>query len=215
MAELVRNPHDAWVPLLDYGSTAQQTRDWILEMKMAASINCSDPLVVSVLHAALQLSPLNFKVPTPVLATVGTHVSAEMKTEMDKVEIQLYAKKKQNLEMANARAFAIILAAVKKGSVSEIMLENNKDWVENKDGSSKVQGYLNSARAVKAIVNTHITSRHGTDQNSDRATEKRRMEAQAQFEKLELNNETTLPLFHQKFARMAKNMNDEGCQLLG
>ena len=198
-----------WMPPIQFGDSKADTLEWMTDAKNAVVMNCADPLLVSVFNAGLQLQPVAFTVPPPVLASVSRHVTEEIKAVMDKVTIEKYSKDVSGLEGAKQRAYTLLMSAVTKGGASEVMLQLNRDWRENKDGSSPNKGHHSYVRAVKAIIETHITDRPGNDSDNDRAIEISRKKVKREFDELQFVG--TLSDFQLSWNTCMKRMKDEGC----
>ena len=203
----------SWVPTLKYDGGPGSTRMWMQDLLQAAHIHCQDPLTILVLADALKIQPAVFKLTMPKkLAATGDDFDEEMASAQHLLELKDYSNKKNHLlPVAQTRAFNIVNFAVEKGSPSENVLENNRDWIENKDGSSRANGYMCAARSVKAILDTHVHKRRGASDDADREIEKRRLEANQSLHNIKFPANMSPDTFNKIFRKTVQNRKDEGC----
>lgn len=203
-----------WVPPLTYGRNAGETRDWKKKLLRAAYLNVpgDNTLTLEVLtHALATPQPSKYKPKMPTLREENEQFTKQMAQEQFQVEFKDYHNKITNLlPIAEVKAFNIIMAAILPNSTSENVLENNSDYIENRDGTSKEKGYMSAARVMIAIDETHIYKRHGTSDDQDREIERRRMEAEIDLLNIKFPDKMSPDEFNQTFRKAVQRRKEEG-----
>ena len=198
---------------MQYGVSREEPQDWKKRFLNYVYVNVEDELVIEVINAAFKNPPEIYQIPKPKMCEEGDEegLGEDMAAELNKHKMKDYYSKMSRLSSAQVKAYNLITASVEKGSKSETVLGNNKDWADNIDGSSKENGHLSPTRAMIGWWATHIDKRQGSSNYMDRETEKRRLDAHRRLIEIKFTEGQTVDQFHQHFTKLLRQRKEEGC----